>query len=250
MKVGFFVFGSAFHWAAVHTVEPGGQIVARSPQLRLSTQPTTVGEKTSPMRAGLWQRSLHVPAMQLWLLVQILPHAPQLLRSVIVVAQYVSAPASPTPPSGVQRVWPAWQSDSQLFATQSGVPPLHRRPHVPQFVGSEVGSMHAPLQRSVSPTQSTSHVPALHVWSGPHAAPQPPQLAGSAVVSVQVSPQTVRPSLHSPWVASPSKEAASSIAFLEPPSSFVVSGSADGALPTTSIPHATDSVIAATGAAR
>ena len=100
-----------------------------------------LGEKRSPTRAGAAQRSLHLPPMQLWLVVQTLPLAPQFLLSVATVAQ----------------------SLLQALATQRFLSCGQTVSHPPQFAGSEVGSMQAPWQRNVPPTQRTSHLLSMQV---------------------------------------------------------------------------------------
>jgi hypothetical protein len=54
----------------------------------------------------------------------------------------------------------------------------------------------APSQSTVPLGQSTTHSPLAQRRPAPQALPQPPQLAGSELMVVQVSPQRICPAPH------------------------------------------------------
>jgi len=74
-------------------------------------------------------------------------------------------------------------------------------PQVPQFCVSVEALTHSPLHDTNPRSQLTPQIPSVHV-AAPllgtlHAAPQVLQFAGSAVGSVQLLPQRVKPLSHS-----------------------------------------------------
>lgn len=84
---------------------------------------------------------------------------------------------------------------TQLFAWQTW-PAAHERPHMPQFFGSLVVSVHVPLQLTRLPGQS--HMPLVHVSLPAHCVAQFPQWSSSTLRSTQAPLQLVRPVLHMP----------------------------------------------------
>ena len=62
-------------------------------------------------------------------------------------------------------------------------------PHMPQFFGSLVTSVHTVLQRICPDGQP--HVPFVHCVPARQAMPQPPQFAGSLLMSTHERPHTV-----------------------------------------------------------
>ena len=126
-----------------------------------------------------------------------LPHAPQLLGSLAVIAQ--NAPQHCVPPGhGV----PPPHSGTHNPAEHARPAP-HARPHAPQFARSVCRSLSQPFiaRPSQSPnpraqfatTQRALTHAAAPFAIGLHAMPQPPQLFGSLPVGVQAEAQHVRP---------------------------------------------------------
>jgi hypothetical protein len=59
-------------------------------------------------------------------------------------------------------------------------PPAHTSPQAPQFCGSVLTLVHAPLHAVIVAAHVGSHAPALHTLPIAQANPHPPQLAPSA----------------------------------------------------------------------
>ncbi|HEX7452249.1 MAG TPA: hypothetical protein VF294_08190 [Polyangiaceae bacterium] len=75
-------------------------------------------------------------------------------------------------------------------------PALHIVAQAPQLLGSLARLTHAPEQFWLLPGQLEVHLPEAQTSFGPHALPQPPQLAGSESVFTQLSPHLAKPTLH------------------------------------------------------
>ncbi len=121
-----------------------------------------------------------------WVVLQTLPHAPQLLVVVVAVSQPFTALPSQSAKPGAHVIL-------HVEATQVPVPPLwlHALPHAPQLLGSFVRLISQPLagfaSQSAKPAlqAATAHFEAAHVSVASfvlHASPQPPQFFGSLVV--------------------------------------------------------------------
>ena len=115
-----------------------------------------------------------------------MPHLPQLLLSVSVVAQ--NAPASVT-----QSVWPSPHDDTH-FPFAHSEPTPQKFPHLPQLFGSTPSSTHVSPHCVVPPPHDVPHFPCEQSWPAPHARPHAPQLKLSWSIDVQ------RP-LHGVWLA-------------------------------------------------
>ena len=114
-----------------------------------------------------------------------MPHMPQLRGS-----SFKSVQKS-LPPQGV----------NPEFAVQPHIPLEHAPkvisqslPHPPQFVGSDVVSMHAPPQISAPGLQE--HWPEMQTPPDPHVLPQVPQLFTSEDKSAHTSVQFTNPIVH------------------------------------------------------
>jgi hypothetical protein len=93
--------------------------------------------------------------------------------------------------------------DTHIPFWQKGVFPPHGIPIPPQFWGSVMGSMQAPLTR-MSPGLQT-HWPPPQISVSPHWLPHEPQSLGSIIVSTQLLPHAVKPPVqpHTPLVHTP-----------------------------------------------
>jgi hypothetical protein len=97
-------------------------------------------------------------------------------------------------------VSPEAQRDAHLPCEHTSVV-WHGAPHAPQFAGSDLRSLHVPLQSCCA--VGHTHPPSLHVMVELHATPQPPQFWTLLVVSTQSPAQNVSPgceheSVHTP----------------------------------------------------
>jgi hypothetical protein len=116
--------------------------------------------------------------------VQALPHAPQLLESVLRLAQ--------VPPHCV--CWVGHPPlDVQAPATQTSWPP-HALPQEPQFWKLICVSTQRPLQSCVPAGQVQD--PCEQICPAPQFVPQPPQLAVSLCVSTHAPAQATRGAVH------------------------------------------------------
>jgi hypothetical protein len=129
----------------------------------------------------------HVPPTHAAVAGQTLPQVPQLLLSVVVLAQPLVQHVCPAEQAG-----PPLQSTGavQTLATQVS-PEAHALPHAPQLLGSLVVSLHpveqhcsAPVQAG-PPLQVVAHMPPLQTSPGAQETPHLPQLFGSVLTSVQ-----------------------------------------------------------------
>jgi hypothetical protein len=114
-------------------------------------------------------------------------HAPQFAGSVSRRTQ-----ALPHGENGAAQVMP------HLLPLQTA-PPLggtgQTLPHALQLPAFEVVSTHAASHDCVPTGHRSRHWPPEHVLFAPQCTPQPPQLFGSMLVAMQVSPHRVRPAL-------------------------------------------------------
>jgi hypothetical protein len=83
---------------------------------------------------------------------------------------------------------PPSQSDAQLTVAPPHVQARQTMPQPPQLLGSDSGSVHAPLHPRSLPLQQT---PCEHELPDPHFCPHPPQLRESEKRFVHVPSQRV-----------------------------------------------------------
>jgi hypothetical protein len=103
----------------------------------------------------------------------VFPHVPQSSGSVWMSTQLAVAPAPHTVPPGPQEQTPSRQTS----------PSAHAVVHVPQWLGSVIGSVHAPVHSTLPAGQL--HALALQTSPEGHAPVQEPQWFGSLVGSTQ-----------------------------------------------------------------
>ena len=169
------------------------QVRPHAPQLasvvpRSVSQPLDAAPSQSPKPAAQ-RAAVHAPAAQpcasTCASAQTVPHAPQFVGSMAVLAQN-AVDAAPHVASGAAHVAPHTPPEHTWPAPQ----PI---PHAPQLAFSVRVSTSQPLlatwSQSAKPASQvvTAHAPAAQVgvaWASTHARPQPPQCAALDVVSV------------------------------------------------------------------
>jgi hypothetical protein len=153
-----------------------------------ASQPLEASPSQSPKPAA--QRAgVHIPPAHPWLITcasaQTVPHAPQLVGSMAVLAQKAIG-AVPQVASGAAQVAPQTPPEQTW-------PAAHPVPQRPQLALSVRVSTSQPLlatwSQSAKPGSqaATAHSPAPHddlAWASRHARPQPPQCAALDAVSV------------------------------------------------------------------
>jgi len=156
------------------------------PQLSVPPQPSGTVPQFTPSWTHVWgvQVATQAPATQAAPAGQALPQAPQLLGSVVTLAQ---APA--------QTIWPAGQV--QVPETQAA-PAEQTLPQAPQLLGSVDTLTQAPLLHLIWPGGHGGKRQAPFRQTAPagQALPQAPQLLGSIVRSTQAVPHRVNGGVH------------------------------------------------------
>ena len=128
---------------------------------------------------------LHEPALQAWPPMQLVPHAPQLVRLVMVSTHSVP-----------QSVWPEGQPQLPFVHSR---PAGQTVPQAPQLASSVASVTQAAPQAVVPGSHMALQAPIEQNWP-PQLVPHVPQFAGSDCVSMQAPLQLVRPStqVHAP----------------------------------------------------
>jgi hypothetical protein len=162
------------------------QALPQKPQLlaseaRLVSHPSA-GLLLQFANPGSQAPTLHTEAVQApkpWATAgQTLPHAPQLLRSeVVLVSHPFEGLPSQLPKPAVQVAWP---HTPPMQAAEVLAPEGQVMVQPPQLAGSLWRSTQAPPQR-VWPLTGQAHWPLTQAWAAGQATPQLPQLKGSAV---------------------------------------------------------------------
>jgi hypothetical protein len=136
------------------------------------------------------QDSTHWPLVHTCPAAHALPQAPQLSRSVRVLAQYGAPPAStPASPWAPQRASMGPHSSAQRPMAHT-CPAGHALPQAPQWARSVSVLTHTLLlQRVCVPGQLCTQAPALHTWPAAQALPHAPQCWALVRVSTQAPPQ-------------------------------------------------------------
>ncbi len=179
---------TSFCWHWLPQAPQLSGLVWRLTHARVVVPPT--GQLVRPVEhAG---PALHVPASQICVPVQTVPQAPHARGSYLVSRQIVA-------PIEVQAVRPGRQTHLPVPSQTSEF--WQSLPHMPQWFGSSVVSVHAcappkPLLHSVFMPSGQVHAPARHAEPLGQRKPQVLQLSGSVLRSTQRVPHIDAPALH------------------------------------------------------
>ncbi len=146
----------------------------------------SVREQAWPNVPALLVAPEQMPALQVCVVVQRTPHAPQLAASVLRLTQAV-----PHIVCGAEQVTVLRQTpDMQLCVV------VQRTPHAPQLAASVLRLTQAVPHIVCGAEQALWQRPAAHVSPSPHGWLQPPQCAGLMLVSTQPPPHASRDAEH------------------------------------------------------
>ena len=178
--------------AAQGTVSPAASQAART-LLSESVPDTGTRYQVIPPATPTTVTKVHTLLRQVRPPVHTLPHAPQLLLSLLRSRQVPE-----------QFVCPLLHTTVHALLTQA-CPVGHARLHAPQWALSVRGSRHAPPHRSRPPPHTLEHAPPEHTRPAPQTLPQAPQLALSVLSTRHTPEQFVEPAGHDTWHALPTQ---------------------------------------------